>query len=67
MAGPSVCPAGMLFDSACQCCKSSEEVTCEVGFGRGRNRYLTEEKRDDGSEQTKQQDRFLRRRSGGAS
>ena len=66
MAGPSVCPARTLFNSACQCSKSSDEVTCEVGFGRDRNRYLTEEKKDEGSEQTKQRESFLRRRSGGA-
>ena len=68
MAGPSVCPAGTLFDSSCQCCKSSDEVTCEVGFGRvrRRNRYLTEKRRDGWPGPTKQQETsFLRKRSGG--
>ena len=48
VAGPSVCPAGKLFDSLCQCCKSPDEVACEVGFG-GRDRYLMEKSDEAGS------------------
>ena len=57
LAGPSLCPSGMRFDSSCQCCKDADEVNCEVGFGR--NRYLVQE--GDGSGMEQEGRKYLRR------
>mmetsp|Transcript_32050 Transcript_32050/g.94310 ORF Transcript_32050/g.94310 Transcript_32050/m.94310 type:complete len:411 (-) Transcript_32050:1112-2344(-) len=56
VAGPSICTAGKLFDSSCQCCKNADEVSCEVGFGSNRNLL----QRRDVTKPNKQQESFLR-------
>ena len=43
LAGPSLCPPEKRFDGSRQCCKNTDEVNCEVGFGRTGSRVLWKE------------------------